>query len=70
MNEEPTPRKPVIALYFSLIRATWIACVLEWDRETGEVRRPEGFQAFATYAEALEASRFLAQSPLPKDPLI
>ncbi len=62
MTEESKLTKPIIAPYFCLARATWIACVVEWDRETGEIRRLEGFQAFATYREAFEASRFLARS--------
>lgn len=62
MKQEPKVTKPVVAPYFSLVRATWIACVVEWDSETGDFRRLEGFQAFASYHEALEASRFLARS--------
>lgn len=67
MTEDRKPTKPVIAPYFSLVRATWIACAVEWDSETGEVRRLEGFQAFASYQEALEASRFLARREPPLD---
>lgn len=61
-QQEAWSRKPVIAPYFSLAHATWLACLIEWDSETDEVRRWEGFQTFANYREALEASRFLARS--------
>ncbi len=64
MNEEPKSRKPVIAPYFSFTRATWMACVVEWDSETGKFRHRVGFQAFASYGEALEASRFLLRIPV------
>ena len=62
MNPAPKSTKPVIAPYFSFVRATWIACVVEWDRETGEFECLEGFQAFESYHEALEASRVLART--------
>jgi hypothetical protein len=58
MNEERKPTKPIIAPYFFLARATWLACVSEWDSETSEFRHRIGFQAFASYSEAIEASRF------------
>jgi hypothetical protein len=61
MNEEPKPTKPIIAPYFSLVRATWMACVVEWDSETGQFQHLVGVQSFASYHEALEASRFLAR---------
>lgn len=61
MNEKPTPTKPMIAPYFFLTRATWMVCVVEWDRETGEFRHLVGVQSFASYCEALQASRFLAR---------
>ena len=50
---------PVIAPYFSLARAQWVPYVVTWDALT-EFRRVEGPRGFATYREALEASRFLA----------
>src|SRR5580765_4008384 len=50
---------PVIAPYFSLARGEWVPYVLTWDAETGEFRGVEGPRGFATYREALEASRFL-----------
>jgi hypothetical protein len=61
MNEDAIPTKPIIAPYFCLTRATWMACVVEWDSETGEFRHRIGFQTFASYREAIEASRFLAR---------
>ena len=61
MNEERKPTKPIIAPYFCLTRATWMACVVERDSETGEFRHLVGVQSFATYREALEASRILSR---------
>ncbi len=62
MTEESKRTKLIIAPYFCLTRAIWIACVVEWDSKTGEFCRLERFQAFASYREAFEASRFLARS--------
>jgi len=55
--------------YFSLSRAVWIPCVIRWDAETGEFRRVEGPEGFATWEEADEASRFLLRSSTIDDPL-
>lgn len=49
MSKEPTPTKPIITPYFSLTRATWMACVVEWDTETGEFRHLVGVQSFARH---------------------
>jgi hypothetical protein len=49
---------PVIAPYFSLARGEWIPYVVTWDALTGEFRRVEGPRGFASYREAVEASRF------------
>jgi hypothetical protein len=38
-----------------------MACVVEWDGETGEFRHLVGVQSFASYREALQAGRFLAR---------
>jgi len=48
-----------VAPFFSLARAAWVPYVLAWDPESGEFRSVEGPQRFATYREAVEASRFL-----------
>ena len=48
-----------MAPYFSLARAAWIPYALTWDPETGEFHGVEGPRGFATYREAVEASRFL-----------
>jgi hypothetical protein len=45
--------------FFSLARAAWIPYALTWDPETGAFRGVEGPRGFATYREAVEASRFL-----------
>ncbi len=63
MTEESKLTKPIIAPYFCLARATWIACVVEWDRETGEIRRLEGFQAFATHRECSRRAGSLLDPP-------
>ena len=52
----------IVAPYFSLARAAWILYALTWDPETGAFRRVEGPRGFVSYREAVEASRFLAQS--------
>jgi hypothetical protein len=53
------------APYFSLVRTAWVPCIVSWDPGTGELRRVEGPRRFADYAQALEASWFLArQRPL------
>ncbi len=49
------------APYLSLARAAWVPCVVLWDHATGELRRVGGPVGFADYAQALEASRFLAR---------
>ena len=51
-----------VAPFFSLARAAWIPYALTWDPETGEMRGVEGPRGFATYREAVEASRFLARA--------
>jgi hypothetical protein len=47
------------APYFSLARAAWIPYAVTWDPESGEIRGVEGPRGFASYREAVEASRFL-----------
>jgi hypothetical protein len=55
------PSGPIasVAPFFSLTRADWIPYALTWDPETGAVRGVEGPRGFASYREAVEASRFL-----------
>ena len=49
---------PTIAPFFSLARAAWIIpYALTWDARTGEYRGVEGPRGFASYREAVEASR-------------
>src|SRR5215468_5348689 len=55
------PRMPTIAPYFDLARSRWIPAVLTWDA-TGTSRRIEGPRGFASYRQAMEASRFLARA--------
>jgi hypothetical protein len=55
----------MVAAYFSLARALWIPAVLMWTA-TGEMRRVEGPRGFATYRQAVEASRFRARAPARK----
>ena len=50
------------APYFSLARAAWMPCVVEWDKATGEFRRIEGGDQ-PDYEAALDASPFLVASP-------
>jgi|SRR5215471_7319024 len=45
--------------YFCFIRGGWVPAVIERDSDTGIVQRGEGPNAFATWREADEASRFL-----------
>ena len=52
-------RGPAAAPYFSLARGAWIPYALTWDPETGEFRGVEGPRGFASYREAVEASRSL-----------
>ena len=47
------------APYFCLYRRAWIPCAIAWDSETGQFTRVEGADAFTTWEEAEEASRFL-----------
>ena len=47
------------APFFCLARAAWIPYALTWDPETGALRGVEGPRGFASYREAVEASRFL-----------
>ena len=48
------------APFFSLARAAWVPCVVTRHPVTGEFRRVEGSRGFASYREALQASRVLA----------
>lgn len=48
-----------VAPFFSLSRGARIPYALTWDPETGEFRGAEGPRGFASYREAVEASRFL-----------
>jgi hypothetical protein len=48
-----------VAPFFCLVRAAWIPYALTWEPETGAIRSAEGPRAFASYREAVEASRFL-----------
>jgi hypothetical protein len=50
---------PTPAPRFSLLRAAWMPYALTWNPETGALRGVEGPRGFATYREAMEASRFL-----------
>ena len=54
-------RGPTAAPYFSLARAAWIAYAFTWDDTSGEFHAAERPRGFATYREAVEASRFLAR---------
>jgi hypothetical protein len=56
-RRRPTPRD--VAPFFRLWAAAWIPCVVSWDTETGELHYVEGPRGFASYREAVEASRFL-----------
>jgi hypothetical protein len=57
------PRNPsAVAPFFSLARAAWIPYALTWDPETGALCGADGPRGFASYREAVEASRFLALS--------
>ena len=47
---------------FDPARRAWIPYVVRWAPETGEFTGTEGQRGFATWQEALEASRFLAGS--------
>jgi hypothetical protein len=49
-----------VAPFFALARAAWMPYALTWDPETGELRGVEGPRGFASYREAVEASRFLS----------
>ena len=53
-------RGPTAAPFFCLARAAWIPYALTWNPETGALRGVEGPRGFASYREAVEASRFLA----------
>ena len=52
-------RGPTVAPFYSLARGVWIPYALTWDAESGAFRRVEGPCGFASYREAVEASRFL-----------
>ena len=45
--------------YYSFDHRGWLPCAIAWDPETGRFTRLE---AFTTWREAEEASRFLARS--------
>lgn len=47
------------APYFSFALDDWVPCVVTWEAETGAFWRVEGPDAFTTWNEAEEASRFL-----------
>jgi hypothetical protein len=47
------------APFFSLVHGAWIPYVCAWDPETGAFCGVEGPREFASYREAVEASRFL-----------
>jgi hypothetical protein len=49
----------IVAPFFSLTRAAWIPYALAWNPETGAFRSVAGPRGFASYREAVEASRFL-----------
>jgi hypothetical protein len=51
------------APFFSLARALWVPYVMWRDAHTGEFHRVEGPRGFASYREAMEASRFLVPTP-------
>jgi hypothetical protein len=55
-----TQRAPTPAPYFSLADGAWMPYACTWDAETGAFRGVEGPRGFASYREAMEASRFLA----------
>ena len=48
-----------VAPFFRLWAAAWIPCVTFWDPATGAFYWVEGPRGFASYREAVEASRFL-----------
>jgi hypothetical protein len=48
-----------VASFFCLARAAWIPYALTWDPDTGAFRSAAGPSGFASYREAVEASRFL-----------
>ncbi len=52
-------RANTAAPYFCLARAAWMPYAITWDPETGALRGVEGPRGFASYHEAVEASRFL-----------
>jgi hypothetical protein len=52
-----------VAPFFPLSRAAWIPHAFIWNSETGAVRGVEGPRGFASYREAVEASRFLVRRP-------
>jgi hypothetical protein len=49
------------APFFSFALAAWIPYAVTWDSETGGFRGVEGPRGFASYREAVEASRFLSR---------
>jgi hypothetical protein len=53
----------IVAPFFCLARAAWMPYACTWDAETGALRGVEGPRGFATYREAVEASRFLVCAP-------
>ena len=55
----PRGTRPAIAPFFSLARGEWVAYSFVWDDSTGEFRGVDGPRGFASYREAVEASRFL-----------
>jgi hypothetical protein len=55
-------RATTAATFFCLTRDAWTPYALTWDAESGEFRGVEGPRGFATYREAVEASRFLVMT--------
>jgi len=50
-----------VAPFFCLERAAWILYVIRRDDKSGECRGAEGPRGFASYREAVEASRLLVR---------
>ena len=59
MLTKPLRVSRVNAPFLRLWAAAWIPCVVFWDPETGAFHSVEGPRGFASYREAVEASRFL-----------
>jgi hypothetical protein len=51
-----------VAPFFARPRGAWIRYACTRDPEAGECRGVEGPRGFASYREAVEASRFLRRS--------